>query len=45
MLHEVREELGLPVDTPKALYGGTIKRFTKWHLKNLPKQNLQNSAK
>jgi hypothetical protein len=31
----VREELGLPVDTPRHLAEGTMNRFLKWHLKNL----------
>ena len=31
----IRDELGLPVDTPKALEDGTIDRFMRWHVKNL----------
>ncbi len=27
----VREELGLPVDSPRALADGTIERFVGWH--------------
>ena len=27
----VRDELGLPVDTPRALQEGTMDRFTNWH--------------
>lgn len=33
----VRSELGLPVDTPRALEDGTIKRFYNWHQRNLRK--------
>ncbi len=32
---EVRKELGLPVDAPKALFDGTIRRFERWHLGRL----------
>ena len=31
----VREQLGLPVDTPRALYDGTMTRFLNWHEKNV----------
>jgi hypothetical protein len=31
----LREELELPVDTPRALDDGTMRRFMKWHVKNL----------
>ena len=31
----VREQLGLPVDAPRALYDGTMKRFLAWHEKNV----------
>jgi hypothetical protein len=34
---EVHERTGLPVDAPKALYDGTIRRFEKWHVKRLSK--------
>jgi hypothetical protein len=30
----VSKELGLPVDTPRALADGTMARFVKWHAKN-----------
>jgi len=29
----VREELGLPVDCPRAISEGTVKRFLDWHVK------------
>jgi hypothetical protein len=29
----VREELGLPVDSPRALADGTMARFVDWHAK------------
>ena len=32
---EMKNYLGLPVDTPRSLYEGTMKRFEKWHLKNV----------
>jgi hypothetical protein len=35
LANRVRNELGLPVDTPKALEDGTMQRFVKWHEKNL----------
>ena len=28
-------ELGLPVDAPRALSGGTMERFLRWHGKNV----------
>jgi hypothetical protein len=31
----VRTELGLPVDSPKALYQGTMDKFNKWHQRNM----------
>jgi hypothetical protein len=31
----VREKLGLPVDAPRAVQEGTMKRFLDWHLKHL----------
>lgn len=31
----VRTELGLPVDAPRALADGTMKRFTDWHAKKM----------
>ncbi len=39
----VRSELGLPVDAPRALMEGTVKRFTDWHGKKceLEKQITQ----
>lgn len=35
MLPKISSELGLPVDTPKALAEGTMDRFVRWHEKNL----------
>ena len=35
LARRVRSELGLPVDTPKALAEGTMDRFVRWHEKNL----------
>lgn len=32
---EVRSRLGLPVDAPRALYDGTMRRFEKWHEKRV----------
>jgi hypothetical protein len=32
---QVAMELGLPVDAPKALEDGTMKRFMRWHRKSL----------
>lgn len=31
LARRVRGELGLPVDAPRALYGGTMDRFLEWH--------------
>ena len=31
----VREELGLPVDSPKAVWDGTVKRFLDWHVRGV----------
>lgn len=31
----VQAELGLPVDSPRALRDGTVERFVRWHEKNL----------
>jgi hypothetical protein len=31
----IKKELGLPVDCPKAIYEGTMKRLEKWHKKNV----------
>jgi hypothetical protein len=31
----VREELGLPVDSPRALYQGTMEKFNRWHSRNM----------
>lgn len=35
LARRVSRELGLPVDTPKALAEGTMDRFVRWHEKNL----------
>lgn len=35
LARKVREELGLPVDTPKALEDGTMERFVRWHRANV----------
>jgi len=32
----VREELGLPVDSPAAIQDGTVQRFLNWHIRHLP---------
>lgn len=32
---EVREKTGLPVDAPRALYDGTMRRFETWHEKRV----------
>lgn len=32
---EIRDVLGLPVDCPKKIQEGTIKRFLNWHVRNL----------
>jgi hypothetical protein len=34
---EVHGRTGLPVDAPKALYDGTMKRFERWHVKQVSK--------
>ena len=36
LAERVREELGLPVDSPAAIQDGTVQRFLKWHLRHLP---------
>jgi hypothetical protein len=35
LVDQLREEFDLPVDTPRALRDGTMKRFTDWHAENL----------
>lgn len=35
LVDRMRDELQLPVDTPTALYDGTMQRFLNWHEKNL----------
>lgn len=35
LVKRIRTELGLPVDTPRALEDGTMQRFLKWHDKNV----------
>jgi hypothetical protein len=35
LARRVAQELGLPVDSPRALAQGTIARFLKWHLRNV----------
>jgi hypothetical protein len=35
LVARIRQELGLPVDTPGALLDGTMQRFLNWHQKNL----------
>jgi hypothetical protein len=38
----IKEELGLPVDCPRAIYEGTMQRLEKWHKKNVNlKKNSQ----
>ncbi len=37
----VREELGLPVHAPSALWESTIRRFTKWHEERLESVNFE----
>lgn len=32
---QIKNELGLPVDTPRSLQEGTMRRFTNWHERNL----------
>lgn len=34
LARRVRDELGLPVDAPRALYDGTMNRFENWHEAN-----------
>jgi len=31
----VAKELGLPVDAPRVIEDGTMKRFMRWHKKNM----------
>ena len=33
LARRVRQELGLPVDAPRALEEGTMDRFLRWHLR------------
>lgn len=33
---QVKSELGLPVDCPKAISDGTVKRLLDWHLRHIP---------
>ena len=33
LVKRLKEELGLPVDCPKAIPGGILERFVKWHEK------------
>ena len=35
LAQRVREELGLPVDAPRALFDGTMQRFEAWHTAKL----------
>lgn len=35
LARQVREELGLPVDAPRALADGTMERFERWHRADL----------
>lgn len=37
LARRVREELGLPVDNPRAIWESTTKRFLDWHLRELAK--------
>lgn len=37
LARRVREELGLPVDSPRAIWESTTKRFLDWHLRELAK--------
>lgn len=32
---KIANELGLPIDAPKALYDGTMQRFVEWHGKKV----------
>ncbi len=36
LAERVRKELELPVDSPRALYDGTMDRFERWHIKQVP---------
>ncbi len=35
LARRVREQLGLPVDSPERLYDGTMQRFLRWHIQNV----------
>lgn len=35
LARRVREQLGLPVDSPRALQEGTMQRFVSWHERNV----------
>ena len=35
LARRVRDELGLPVDAPRALQDGTMDRFMRWHRPNV----------
>ena len=35
LARRVASELGLPVDSPRALQAGTMQRFVRWHVKSL----------
>ncbi|MGH9243844.1 MAG: hypothetical protein ACRD29_05920 [Acidimicrobiales bacterium] len=35
LARRVQNELGLPVDSPRALQEGTTQRFVRWHTQNL----------
>lgn len=35
LARRVRADLGLPVDSPRALQDGTMQRFVTWHERNL----------
>jgi hypothetical protein len=37
LARRVRDEMGLPVDSPKALAAGTLERFVGWHERRLSK--------
>jgi hypothetical protein len=39
LARRVREELGLPVDTPRSLQEGTVDRFMRWHRANLERNS------
>ncbi len=34
LVDRIRNELGLPVDTPRAIAQGTMDRFINWHERN-----------